>query len=76
MTTEGNVIESEGEIKNEILNLTILTIKKLLQDVGLLLRESEKVEPFKRLTVAFEQHSFVVILANNKIYVVKKRNSN
>lgn len=71
LNLDGSVVSSSGDLAEDpdLPNIIV----SLLQDVNAIVKNSGKESPFKRLTVAFSQSSFVVTIANGKIYVVKKK---
>ncbi|XP_063825622.1 ragulator complex protein LAMTOR4 homolog [Ostrinia nubilalis] len=71
LAEDGAVLESGGELENDERVATIITD---------LITLSNKVDPaafapneqFKKITITYDDHWFVVCLSNKKIYVVKK----
>jgi hypothetical protein len=68
---DGSVLSASGELAED--SSLPQTFVGLLQDANSLIKTSGKESPFKRLTVAFSNASYVLTVAQNKIYVVKKK---
>jgi len=71
ISLEGTVESATGELEAQS-EQTARTIFTMLQDANMLLSASRKPDPFKRLSVCFDDHIYVATISNNKIYVVKK----
>ncbi|KAF9824874.1 hypothetical protein SFRURICE_001747 [Spodoptera frugiperda] len=71
LTEDGAVLESGGELENDERVATIITD---------LISLSNKVDPvafgpneqFKKISITYDDHWFVICLSNKKIYVVKR----
>jgi len=71
MSLDGTVESTTGEFSSNG-DQVARTIYSMLQDANLLISASRKPDPFKRLSVTFDDHVFVATISNNKVYVVKK----
>ncbi|KAK4873632.1 hypothetical protein RN001_012992 [Aquatica leii] len=74
LNEEGAVISSAGELENDEKSADII--------MGLIMLASQidseaypNYEGFKKLSINYEGHSYVVCLSNRKIHIVKKLNS-
>ncbi|CAG9771040.1 unnamed protein product [Ceutorhynchus assimilis] len=71
LNSEGAVLASEGDLKNDEKTAGILH--------GLITLAHNRLDPkafdkgFKRLTVTYEDHAYVVCLSNRKIHIVKRQ---
>ncbi|XP_013185970.1 ragulator complex protein LAMTOR4 homolog [Amyelois transitella] len=71
LTEDGAVLESGGELENDERVATIITD---------LISLSNKVDPvafapneqFKKISITYDDHWFVICISNKKIYVVKR----
>ncbi|KAJ0176581.1 hypothetical protein K1T71_007760 [Dendrolimus kikuchii] len=71
LTEDGAVLESGGELENDERVATIIT------DLITLSNKVDPVgfgpnEPFKKISITYDDHWFVICLSNKKIYVVKR----
>ena len=74
MTEEGAVVSSGGELENG---------ERVANVISGLLALSDKVDPvafpgdkgFKKISINYEDHSYIVCLSNKKVYIVKRRTS-
>ncbi|KAE8747274.1 hypothetical protein FOCC_FOCC005918 [Frankliniella occidentalis] len=72
MTEDGAVVSSSGELENG---------ERIANVVAGLISLSDKVDPvafpgdkgFKKITVNYENHAYIICLSNKKVYVVKRR---
>ncbi|KAF5296507.1 hypothetical protein FQR65_LT01496 [Abscondita terminalis] len=74
LNEEGAVIASAGELENDEKSADIImglvTLTSQIDPEGF-----SNYEGFKRLSIKYEGHSYVVCLSNRKIHIVKKLNS-
>ncbi|XP_053610061.1 ragulator complex protein LAMTOR4 homolog [Plodia interpunctella] len=71
LTEDGAVLESGGDLENDERIATIITD---------LITLSNKVDPvaftpneqFKKISITYDDHWFVICISNKKIYVVKR----
>lgn len=76
MELDGSVLEATGELEGNESGL--ITLYQMLQDAGTILQHTKqgvgigKTEGFRRLTVTFTDHSYVVTIASGRIIIVKK----
>jgi len=68
---DGKILKSSGEWDSD--NKAAQILFQMLQDTNSLVKCSGKTDPFKRLTVVFQNHSFVVTITNNSVIHVLKR---
>lgn len=74
MTEDGAVVSSGGELENN---------ERVANIVAGLISLSDRVDPvafpgdkgFKKISVNYENHAYVICLSNKKVYVVKRRTS-
>ncbi|CAG4971771.1 unnamed protein product [Colias eurytheme] len=71
LTEDGAVLESGGELENDERVATIIT------DLISLSNSVDPIafgpnEPFKKISIAYEDHWFAICLSNKKIHVVKR----
>ncbi|XP_078612588.1 ragulator complex protein LAMTOR4-like [Branchiostoma floridae x Branchiostoma japonicum] len=72
MNEDGAVMASSGELEND--EAAAGVIMKMV-DVALRLQTgTDKQEPFKRLSVIYDEHMYMVTISNQKIYVSKRTN--
>ncbi|CAG2061990.1 unnamed protein product [Timema podura] len=72
LTEDGAVISSGGELENDERVANVITGLVTLADKTDLTAFSVD-EGFKRISVTYESHSYVICLSNKKIFVVKRR---
>jgi len=71
LTLEGKIESSSGELENDAKTAEICI--QLLKDTNSFITAGNKPkDAFKRLTVTFERASYVMTIANGRIYVAKK----
>eukprot|EP00275_Glaucocystis_incrassata_P001595 EC123428.1.p1 GENE.EC123428.1~~EC123428.1.p1 ORF type:complete len:110 (+),score=13.00 EC123428.1:174-503(+) len=71
----GHVLSASGELSGAVTEPVADCIFRLLEDVAHVLATSEGPanDSFRRLTVALQDHQYVISIANKKIYAAKVR---
>ncbi|XP_046398881.1 ragulator complex protein LAMTOR4 homolog [Ischnura elegans] len=72
LTDDGAVVASGGELENDEHMANIITgLVTITDKVDPVAFSAE--EGFKKISVNFERHSYVICMSNKKIHVVKRR---
>uniref|UniRef100_A0A8D0C0J3 Ragulator complex protein LAMTOR4 n=1 Tax=Salvator merianae TaxID=96440 RepID=A0A8D0C0J3_SALMN len=71
---DGAVLASSGELEND--ERTAAAISELVSTAcAFRLPRCPEVVPFRRISVVFGEHSFLVTISGQKLFVVKRQNS-
>ncbi|XP_077299672.1 late endosomal/lysosomal adaptor, MAPK and MTOR activator 4 [Arctopsyche grandis] len=71
LTAEGAVLESAGDLQNdERAAHSLLQLVSLAQQIDPV--AFPKNDGFKKITITYEDHCFIICMSNKKIHVVKK----
>jgi len=72
LTEDGAVLESGGELKNDERSANIITS---------LINLTDSIDPnhfnkndCQKISIVYEEHSYIICLSNKKVYVVKRLN--
>jgi hypothetical protein len=68
-SNSGAIIQSSGDLSGD--TKTAMLFYHMLQDTNAVLARMNK-DPFRRLTISFQQYYYVVTIVGDKIYVMKK----
>lgn len=74
LNEDGAVISSSGELENDertaSIIMDLLTLTTHIDPLGFPTEEG-----FKRLSLSYKTHSYIICLSNRKIHIIKKMNS-
>ncbi|GBP85147.1 hypothetical protein EVAR_57645_1 [Eumeta japonica] len=71
LTEDGAVLESGGELENDERVAAIVTeLVTLSNRVDLVAFSSN--DQFKKISITYDDHAFIICISNKKIYVVKR----
>ncbi|XP_028653967.1 ragulator complex protein LAMTOR4 [Erpetoichthys calabaricus] len=71
--SEDGVLASAGELEND--EHTAGVIMQMVQTACKFRLQESSEPPFKRLSVMFEDHVFMVTVSGTKVFVVKRQNN-
>ncbi|OCT59446.1 ragulator complex protein LAMTOR4 isoform X2 [Xenopus laevis] len=71
MSEDGGVLASAGDLENDE---RLAGVIREMVAVACTFRDLGEQQPFKRMSVVFGEHTFLVTISGQKIYVVKRQN--